>query len=1013
VGRKLRNLPAVVPHAPDATVPQPAADPIAAGSAPAREARIAIGERETGVADIERKRLAFVVLREALARPLAERAAWIEQRCGGDRRLAADVAAMLEGDDGHGRLLSGGDPLEVASRLVGDDDDDLRGGERLGDWRIVRRLGAGGMGTVYLAQRDGDGYVQRGALKLIRRGMDSIELLARFRRERQILSRLDHPSIARLLDGGIAADGRPFLVMEHVDGETLAAWAQRTGAGLTARIALFLRLCDAVAHAHRQLIVHRDIKPGNVLVDAAGQPRLLDFGIAKVLEQTGPDDRTSGARYVSRAYAAPEQAGDGPVTTATDIYQLGLLLWELLTGVRLQPGTAGAGGARPAQALAAARQQAGSAGPAAIAPAQLRGDAGIILARATDPDPLRRYATVEAFADDLRHWQAGRPILARADAVGYRLRRFVFRHRLPVALAAIAVLALILGSGVALWQARRAEGEAQLARAAQAFLGSLFEASAPDIAAGERLTARELLDRGAARLGTELASQPRLRAEMLLTLGTVYRQLGQFDQAQALLTEAEDLVATGGAAPDRDARLLAELGLAIVERHRDQLDAADARLSALLRGTLDDGQRALALSERAQVRERQGGFDEALADARAAAAIDRARGAAGSADLARDRQVEALVLTRLGRLDEAVAAAQEAIALATARYGDADTRVAQMYNDFGVALTSKSQPAQAEVALRKALAIRRARLGEAHPAIAETLQVLGGALRQLGRLDEARASLLQALAIQRESLGAVHGDTAQTLNSLAILEMTVQNYAPAETHLREALAIQQAMGLEQTAVAATMTTSLGAALMRMGRYEEAGSQLRAALGVHRQVLGDAHPAVMNTHHSLAQLAIRQDDGAAAIVHARAAVAIADSAFGPSRETALSHATLAAALLLAGDPSAALATAAAAQAMFEQAGGADDPRVLHAVTIQARALLALGRADDARPLAERALRDTPAEQLASVAGAHALLGRIARAQGRAGEADRAQASALATLAQLPAPEPALVRDVRGD
>jgi serine/threonine-protein kinase len=336
-----------------------------------------------------------------------------------------------------------------------------------------------------------------------------------------------------------------------------------------------------------------------------------------------------------------------------------------------------------------------------------------------------------------------------------------------------------------------------------------------------------------------------------------------------------------------------------------------------------------------------------------------------------------------------------------------------MYNDFGVALTSKSQPAQAEAALRKALAIRRVRLGDAHPAVAETLQILGGTLRQQGRLDDARSSLREALAIQRASLGGAHSDTANTLNSLAILELTVQDYGPAETHLREALAMQQALGLAQTAPTATMTTTLGAILMRTGRYDEAGTQLRAALAVHRQVLGDDNPAVMNTHNSLAQLAIRQDDGAAAIAHAEAAVAIADSAFGPSRDTALIRTTLAAALLLDGSPAAALDAAVQAQAMFEQAGGADDPRLLQAVTIQARALLALDRADEARPLAERALRETPAAQLASLAGAHALLGRIARAQGRAGEADRAQASALATLAQLPAPEPALVRDVRGD
>lgn len=961
--------------------------------------------------DIERKRRAFLVLREALAMPPAERPALIEQRCGGDAALVADVLAML-GQDDDAALLSGGDPLDVASRLVGAEDEDLREGQRLGDWRIVERLGAGGMGTVYLVQRDGDGYVQRGALKLIRRGMDSVELLARFRRERQILSRLDHPNIARLLDGGIGADGRPFLVMEHVDGEALPAWAARTEAGLEPRVALFLRLCDAVAHAHRQLIVHRDIKPGNVLVDVAGQPRLLDFGIAKVLEDSGGGDRTSGQRYLSPAYAAPEQAVDGPITTATDIYQLGLLLWELLSGARLQADAANTS-AGPAQGLAAARMRAGDAGPSAIAARELRGDAGIILARATDPDPDRRYATVEAFAEDLRHWRAGRPIVARADSVAYRLHRFISRHRLPVALSLVALGALILGSALALWQAHRAEGEARLARAAQALLGRIFEASAPDAAAGERLTARELLDRGAERIGIELADEPRLRAEMLLTVGTLYRQLGQFEQAGALFADAARLVAANGEAPDSSAWLRAGLGLAIVERHRDQLAAADTRLTGLLGAIKEDAQRSLALNERAQVRERLGRFDDALIDARAAAAINRRRGAAGSPDLARDRQVESLVLTRLGRLDEAVLVVEDAIAIATGLFGDDDTRVAQMYNDLGVALTSKSRPADAEIALLKALAIRRDRLGDSHPAVAETLQILGGVQRQQGRLDDARGSLHEALAIQRASLGNEHSDIAHTLNSLAILELTVQSHASAETHLREALAIQHALGLAQTAPTATMTTTLGAILMRTGRYDEAGSMLRSALAVHREVLGDTHPAVMNTQNSLAQLAIRQEDGAAAIAHARAAVAIADSAFGPSRDTALIRATLASALLLDGQPAVALQTAIQAQAMFEEVGGADDPRLLQAVTIQARALLAMGHADQARPLAERTVRETPAVQIASVASAHALMARIASAEGKISEARQERATALLRLAELPAPEPALVRDIRGD
>ncbi len=283
--------------------------------------------------DLERKRRIFSILRRVVDLPMEQRESLLVEECAGDELLTREVRRMLDTGDG---VLLDRPAADIATRLAAATEETLPLGSMLGAWRLVRELGHGGMGTVYLAERSGDGYVQSGALKLIRRGMDSNEVLARFRRERQILSRLDQPNIARLLDGGIAEDGRPYLVMEFVDGVSIAQWSERTQAGLDARIELFLQICAAVAYAHRQLIVHRDIKPGNVLVDAHGNPKLLDFGIAKVIEGGMDSQRTAAAsRFLSPAYAAPEQrTADGVVSTATDIYQLGLLLFELLCGTR-------------------------------------------------------------------------------------------------------------------------------------------------------------------------------------------------------------------------------------------------------------------------------------------------------------------------------------------------------------------------------------------------------------------------------------------------------------------------------------------------------------------------------------------------------------------------------------------------------------------------------------------------------------------------------------------------------
>src|SRR5688500_9005491 len=442
---------------------------------------------------LERRRRAFELLRAALDIDESARGRWIVQQAGDDAELASTVRSLLASS---GASLLDQGAAAVAARLVEDEAiDALPVGTRIGAWRIVRPLGSGGMGTVYLAERDGDGYVQHGALKRIKRGMDSDAVLARFRQERRILSRLGHPNIARLLDGGIADDGRPFLVMEHVEGEPLAAWSARSGTHLDARIDLVLALCAAVAHAHHQLVVHRDIKPANVLVTSDGTPRLLDFGIARLLEPDA-DDATAtatAARFVTRAYAAPEQWQGLAVTTATDIYQLGALLHELLSGLRFA-GSAGNTTLQPAGRLAVATDRA------------LSGDIGVVVARATDSDPSRRYATVEAFADDVRRWRDGLPVLARPDSISSRLRRFVGRHRWLVASTTLALLAVVGGAGVALWQARAAADQeriaidrAETAERVKRFMIGLFAAPDPASARGQMPRADELLDRGAAQ----------------------------------------------------------------------------------------------------------------------------------------------------------------------------------------------------------------------------------------------------------------------------------------------------------------------------------------------------------------------------------------------------------------------------------------------------------------------------------------------------------------------------------
>ena len=955
---------------------------------------------------LQRRRRAFALLREAFDIDDAQRECWINERCADDAALAAELRALFAAPDS-GVLDE--DASALAARLFGDEaGDTLPDGARIGAWTLSRPLGSGGMGTVYLAARDGDGYAQRGALKLIKRGMDSAAVLARFRRERQILSRLEHPHIARLLDGGVSAEGQPYFVMEYVDGQTLRAWAAQAQPSLAARIDVFGQLCEAVAHAHRHLVVHRDIKPENVLVAADGHARLLDFGIAKLLEADAQAEQTATQRrFVSRAYAAPEQLDGDAATTTTDVYQLGVLLFELLTGARFD--NARATGAISGWLVRA--QAAGDAATRSAVPAPpLRGDAAIIVARATDAEPKRRYATVEALAADVRAWQGGHPIAARPDSAAYRLRRFVGRHRVASAAAVLALAAILTGTSLALWQARKAAAEARLARSAQAFLSSVFDASAPDSAAGERVTARELLDRGSQRIATELADQPRLRGDMQLTLGTLYAQLGQYAQAGQLLDAARTTLAE--VEPGSTNATRATLELVAVERELGQLDDADRDVAAALAAADAPELRSRALVERAQLREKQGRFDDALADARAALQTDLARGTGARAEQARDRQIEALALARQAQFDQAATTFEHAIADARAVYGDEDTRVALMLNDYGGALAEKGRSQEAETALRSALEIRRKRLGDDHPAVAETEQVLGAMLRAQGRLDETQAALEDALRIQRATFGDRHPLVANTLNSLGMLAFARRQPAECEKRFREAVDIYRGLGQSDTPPAATSANNLATALVQLGRYDEAEPLMRHALDVHLKLVGERHPLVMSDLNTIGQLEMRRGNHASAIEHARRAVAIVDSGATPPREGAYAHISYANVLNRAGRPQDALAEVDGAIATLEGLD-ANEPRLPVARVTRAEALLGLGRIDEAQALAAHALAEREQRMPGDVGGlatTHAVLARIADARRDAGAATRERTVARKLAAAMATPDPYLLREI---
>ena len=548
---------------------------------------------------------------QSLDEPQAERSAWLQRVCDGDETLYAEVASLLQAQSRPSdEFLSGGGE-RLAASLFGDADDsrEQQIGDRVGAYRLVDLLGEGGMGRVYLAERDDGEFRQCVALKLIRGEFTTRELRHRFLRERDILARLTHPNIAQLHDGGVAADGTPYFTLEYVEGEPITRWCNARNADIRARLKLFVDACDAVQYAHRNLVVHRDLKPSNILVTGDGQPKLLDFGIAKLLDASDTGGTATHSRPMTREYAAPEQVLGEPITTATDVYALGVLLYELLCGhlpyARAEAGQIGWSkaivddapeplsravlrGASVETANEIARRRGTNVNFLRRA---LRGDLDRIVARALEKAPEARYASITAFAADIRAYLEGRALPGGNRR--YRFWKFVGRNRVAVGLASALSLIVLTSLAVITVQSRRvamhaqeALRQAQTTAAVKDFLLDLFHKADPNVAKGKEITARELVDRGVQRLDKLAPEQAALKAELQVTLGTIYFQLGLNKPAAELHERAVTALKQIGGDPlltvtaERDwATELVHLNK--IEQARDLADDALARIDAV------------------------------------------------------------------------------------------------------------------------------------------------------------------------------------------------------------------------------------------------------------------------------------------------------------------------------------------------------------------------------------------------------------------------------------------------
>ena len=742
------------------------------------------------------------------------------------------------------------------------------------------------MGKVYLAARADDVYQKLVAIKLVRTDFAKNEVAAvRFRAERQILATLDHPNIARLLDGGVTAAGVPYLVMEFVDGVPITQYCATHHLAAEERLRLFSAVCTAVEYAHKNLVVHRDLKPANILVTTEGIPKLLDFGIAKLLDtDLAEQERTRTVdRMMTPEYASPEQIrGDG-ITTATDVYALGVLLYELLAGRRpfqLETRSPFEVAREICEVEPTAPSVACKANPLLAVPdAQhvLAGELDNIVLMAMRKEPSRRYVSVGAFAGDVQAYLSGYPVQARTDTWGYRSGKFVRRHRTAVALAGLMVVSLIgfsIGMGLL---AKRANRERTTAQREAQLLASIFQAASPDQARGHEITARELLDQGAARVERELAGEPEMQATMFDNIGESYLRLGAYDRGQGILQRAYDLRKRAGANLDF---ATTETSLATALRLQGKYDQADP----LFRDALKIRQAKLGSNDM-QVADSLSGLGECLyledrfSDAepvlRQALAINRNLDTHAGNDT---RNYLALVVERSGNYPEAVQLLREALDISQ-RQNDTDSPdYANTMHNLAGALMDAGDLSEAEDMERQDLALRRQILGNDHPDLGYALNNLGWLLLEKGEPEAARAPLEENLEILRKKLGDQHPRVAVGLNNWGHMLEEEGDYAGAEKSYQQALSI-----LEKTTGAKSWTVAkvlFNEGNLELDRSDPAAAERygRQALEMHRVLGGEDAPDVASDLILVAEARRFQNDSAAAEPLLRQALAIREKKF---------------------------------------------------------------------------------------------------------------------------------------
>lgn len=868
-----------------------------------------------------------------------DREAYLDRECAGDADLRAEVESLIDVHLDDPDFLQ--TPIGDFSTLDPAGNVDATATRMIGPYEVVRPLGEGGMGEVFLATQRTDAFTRAVAIKVVKRGMDTDEVLRRFALERRILASLAHPNIAQLQDAGATNDGRPYFVMEFMDGDRIDAYSDRVGLTVEGRLGLFQTACAAVQHAHRNLVVHRDIKPSNVLVSADGVVKLVDFGIGTVL--SGPegahDGRTrTSARRLTPDYASPEQLRGETVTTAADVFALGVLLFELLAGDRPWPRSESDDATRVQRMTTTATPRPSDvvAGSERLDAAErtrrarhLRGDLDNIVLRAIHPEPDRRYSSAAAISEDIDRYLEGRPVLARGDSVAYRASKFVRRNRWLVATAAAVVVGLIGVTATTSIQSRRVVRERDKAREVQSFLLETFGASTADGPAGDSTTVRQLLAGQAASVRTTYSEDPELLAEMLTVLADAYERLGLHGDAEPLARES--------------LAIRSELWSA---------DHADVASTTTLLGW---------------IRHQQGASEEAVELLDESVSMWRRLGRGDEEGLARALNDLGSVYDQLGRTDEAEALLREALVLRRAHAGPLDRAVAVTSSNLATLMYRRGDYVAADSLGRAAVEALRASVGPDHQRTFVAQSNLATFRWVAGDLDGAAELYEELLAEQYELGGGRNRRTASAMVTYASLLRARGESDAAERLLTDALDIQEEILDPDHRDIGNTTRVLGILLLQSGRAEASVPYLERALAVNRSAYGDAHRQVGESLVGLANAHGVLGRTDRAVQEYRDGIAILDSALGEAHPRSVDERVrLGAFLLRTGAPAEAAEVFAAAHRGVASRDEPDDADLLSSRNWLARALLEAGetaRADSLLAVSEAApAQEAPEDEI---------------------------------------------------